>query len=218
GRPPLRRPSPARCRPWTSCRGDGRRRHRHERPLPTPSPLRVPQSSGGGRPDRADSGGRPRRPGVEPSPAPPVVRERRGPGLRGSGPTAAMSRWLRWRQGLDRVVAAVAGLILVAPLAALAAVVRRTDPGPGLVGLPRVGRNGATFRIWKLRSMRTGATTAAAGGLPITQPGDPRVTPFGAKLRERRLDELPQLLNVVRGDMALIGPRPETPEYVDLDD
>ena len=125
-----------------------------------------------------------------------------------------MSPWLRRRQALDRLVA---GLLLVpaAPVVAvLGALARRSSPGPGLVGLNRVGQAGRPFRIWKVRTMVAAGAEGGAGGAPITAAGDARITPFGHRLRRCRLDELPQLWNVVRGDMAVIGPRPEAPEYV----
>ncbi len=126
-----------------------------------------------------------------------------------------MSRWLRWRAGLDRVVAAVLVVVAAPALAVLIVVIRRSDRAPGLIRLQRVGQNGRRFGMWKLRSMRP---SARAPGPPITRTDDDRITPLGRRLRRYRLDEVPQLLNVVRGDMALVGPRPETPEYVRLED
>jgi lipopolysaccharide/colanic/teichoic acid biosynthesis glycosyltransferase len=116
------------------------------------------------------------------------------------------------------VVAAALGVALAPVVAAAAVAVRRTSPGGAFVGLDRVGRGGRPFRMWKLRSMRAASADRRAGGSLLTAAGDQRVTPVGRWLRRWRLDELPQLWHVVRGDMALLGPRPETPEYVDADD
>jgi lipopolysaccharide/colanic/teichoic acid biosynthesis glycosyltransferase len=116
------------------------------------------------------------------------------------------------------VVAAVL-LILVAPvIGVLGVVVRASSAGPALIRLPRVGQGGRPFGIWKLRTMRQAAYAQRAGGSPLTASGDVRITRLGRWLRRYHLDELPQLWNVVRGEMALIGPRPETPEFVDLRD
>ncbi len=126
-----------------------------------------------------------------------------------------MSRWLRWRVHLDRLVAAALAAATAPFVLALALLVRVADGPPSLIALQRVGRHGRRFGMWKLRTMLPSADSA---GPPITRAHDDRITPLGKRLRRYRFDELPQLLNVVRGDMALIGPRPETPEYVRLQD
>ena len=111
------------------------------------------------------------------------------------------------------IACAAAGLLLLAPvLAALAVVILCDDGPPVFFGQTRVGRKGRPFRIWKFRTMRTGSR-----GMVITAAGDPRVTRAGAVLRRCKLDELPQLFNVLKGDMSLVGPRPEVPEYVQLE-
>ena len=132
--------------------------------------------------------------------------------------TPTLSPWLRRRVVADRVVAAVLGLLLLPVIAGLSLRVRREDGGPGTIRLSRVGRGGRRFALRKLRSMGATSIDGRAAGAPLTVAGDLRITRVGAALRRHRLDELPQLLNVVRGEMSLIGPRPETPEYVDLDD
>ena len=115
------------------------------------------------------------------------------------------------KRSLD-VVASAAGLLLLAPVLAAVALVVRRD-GPVLFRQERVGRGGRTFRIWKFRTMVPGAE---ARGAALTVGGDPRITRVGAWLRRTKLDELPQLLNVLRGEMTLVGPRPEVPRYVAL--
>ena len=108
------------------------------------------------------------------------------------------------------VVVASAALVLLAPVLAVAAVaVRITSPGPVLFRQQRVGRGGRPFLLFKLRTMWEGSR-----GPSITGSADARVTPVGAWLRRWKLDELPQLVNVLRGEMTLIGPRPEVPEYL----
>ena len=108
---------------------------------------------------------------------------------------------------------AVAGLVLLTPLlAAIALLILWNDGPPVLFRQVRVGLNGKHFSIWKFRTMRAGIP-----GRAITATGDRRVTRVGAFLREFKLDELPQLLNVLKGDMSLIGPRPEVPDYVQYD-
>jgi len=117
-----------------------------------------------------------------------------------------------WR--VFEVVLCGVGLIVLSPvLVALAVAIWMTDGFPILFRQPRVGRDGRSFELLKLRSMRTGKS-----GAKITSAGDPRITGIGRFLRRYKLDEIPQLWNVVRGDMALVGPRPEVPEYVDSRD
>lgn len=110
--------------------------------------------------------------------------------------------------------AAALGLAALAPLLlALAAAIRLDSPGPALFCQERIGRHGRPFRLYKLRTMHCGA---AAAGAAVTVGDDPRVTRVGRWLRRHKLDELPQLINVVRGEMGLVGPRPEVPGYVAL--
>ena len=129
-----------------------------------------------------------------------------------------MNAYLRARVVADRVVAAVL-LTLVSPVIGVVGwMIRRHDGGPALIRVERVGRGGAEIGMWKLRSMRAETEGGQAGGVSLTSAGDDRITPIGRRLRKGHLDELPQLLNVVRGEMALLGPRPEAPEFVDRSD
>ena len=106
---------------------------------------------------------------------------------------------------------AAAGLLLLWPLLlAIALWVRLDSPGPALYRQVRVGRHGVPFRIRKFRTM-----FLDAGGPPLTVGADPRITRAGRILRRTRLDELPQLLDVLQGTMSLVGPRPEVPRYMD---
>jgi lipopolysaccharide/colanic/teichoic acid biosynthesis glycosyltransferase len=107
---------------------------------------------------------------------------------------------------------AIPGLILVSPLLAAAAVaIKLESPGPGFYRGVRVGRDGRQFRIVKLRSM---SADADQSGPAVTSADDPRVTRVGGFLRRTKLDELPQLWNVIRGEMSLVGPRPEHPDFI----
>src|SRR5450759_3051615 len=109
------------------------------------------------------------------------------------------------------VVLSSAGLVVALPLLAVAALAIAADsPGSPLFLQERVGRDGRRFRRWKLRTM------GAGGGPVVTAAGDPRVTRVGRVLRRLKLDELTQLLNVLKGEMSFVGPRPEVPALVDL--
>lgn len=112
------------------------------------------------------------------------------------------------------VAAALIALALVAPVLLLAGlVVAATSPGGAIYTQTRVGRGGRPFRIYKLRSM-VADSEAESGAQWCRGKGDSRVTPVGRFLRRTHLDELPQLWNVVRGEMAFVGPRPERPEIL----
>lgn len=114
---------------------------------------------------------------------------------------------------LDLILASI-GLALIAPvLLFAAAAIRCTSDGPAFFQQIRVGQDFKFFKILKLRTMYVDASNS---GTSITRTGDPRVTPVGNYLRRLKIDELPQLFNVILGHMSLVGPRPEVPEYVNL--
>ncbi|CAN3127779.1 sugar transferase [Mycobacterium sp. smrl_JER01] len=123
----------------------------------------------------------------------------------------------------DRVMAAL-GLLLISPVfLTLALLVKLSSPGPIFFGQDRIGRDGKVFQCLKFRSMRPADPSAAAfalkdGAAPGGVEGEDRRTWIGKIMRKTSLDELPQLVNVLRGDMSLVGPRPERPEFVDLFD
>ena len=117
-----------------------------------------------------------------------------------------------WLKRLFDVAASAAGLLLLAPLLlAIAVWIRLDSPGPVFFRQERVGLRGQPFRIFKFRSMR-----ADNAGPQITVGADARITRSGRFIRAYKLDELPQLLNVLLGDMSIVGPRPEVPRYVAL--
>jgi lipopolysaccharide/colanic/teichoic acid biosynthesis glycosyltransferase len=110
-------------------------------------------------------------------------------------------------------LASLGGLLVLSPLLILAAaLVRMTSPGPVLFCQERVGRGFRRFRIFKFRSM---VVDAPQKGSAITVGRDPRITAVGHILRATKIDELPQLVNVLKGDMSFVGPRPEVPKYVE---
>jgi lipopolysaccharide/colanic/teichoic acid biosynthesis glycosyltransferase len=116
-------------------------------------------------------------------------------------------------RALDVVLAAVL-LVVAAPLLALAALaIRFESRGPVFYRQRRVGRSGRPFELWKLRTMVPGAESMGAGVYVLE--GDPRITRVGRLLRRFSFDELPNLLNVLKGEMALVGPRPTVQEQVD---
>lgn len=112
------------------------------------------------------------------------------------------------------ITMATVGLIIFAPLMLLIAVIiKLSSAGPILFRQTRVGRDFRPFEIYKFRSM---VQDAPSKGAQITFGKDPRITPIGHLLRATKLDELPQLMNVLKGEMSFVGPRPEVPRYVEM--
>jgi len=123
------------------------------------------------------------------------------------------TRLLQTAKRLIDVIGAIVGLVLSAPILAVTAIaVKLTSVGPVLYRQTRVGQHNRVFTLYKIRTMLQNAE--ASTGVVWAQPGDARITPLGGFLRKVRLDELPQLWNVLLGDMSLVGPRPERPEFV----
>ncbi len=121
-------------------------------------------------------------------------------------PVQVRVRVSRFRRTLD-IVASVVGLVLLSPaLVTIAVLVKVTSPGPILFRQLRLSHDRQPFTIYKFRTMQV-----SRGGPEVTAPGDTRITAVGGFLRRTSLDELPQLLNVLLGEMTLVGPRPETP-------
>jgi lipopolysaccharide/colanic/teichoic acid biosynthesis glycosyltransferase len=126
-------------------------------------------------------------------------------------PSMSASRYPDWiKRAFDLTISAFLGILLLPFGLVVALVVRINSPGPAFFLQQRVGRKGQLFWLYKFRSMRAGKS-----GPNVTAGGDHRITPLGRILRNWKIDELPQLINVVRGDMSLVGPRPEVPEYVE---
>ena len=134
-------------------------------------------------------------------------------------PTQRVSRMLLTleqrflKRALDLTVAAIA-LVLLAPVMLITAITVKLDsPGPIFYSQERVGLYGKTFKVYKFRSMRQDAE--ALTGPVLAGENDPRITKFGRFMRATRLDELPQLINVIKGEMSIVGPRPERPFFVE---
>ena len=119
----------------------------------------------------------------------------------------------RLKRALDLAVALPGALLLAPVMAAVAFAIRRDSPGPALFRQQRIGYAGRPFTLLKFRTMVVGAESMGAGLAVVA--GDSRITPIGTTLRRLSLDELPQLWNIVRGDMSLVGPRPTVPAQVE---
>ena len=137
------------------------------------------------------------------------------PGLRAAVVSAVrqrVNRYQSFKALLDFTLALVLFIPCAPLMAVLALAVRLNSRGPAFYSQTRVGRHGRPFQIYKLRTMRHNCESNS--GPQWSKPGDARVTTLGRVLRKTHLDELPQLWNVLRGDMSLVGPRPERPEFV----
>ena len=126
----------------------------------------------------------------------------------------ARAQFIRLKRALDVLFVVLTGIITVPLIGILALLTKWTSHGPALYAQERVGLNGKIFKLYKFRSMRIDAEKGT-GPVWATVKDDPRVTAFGKFLRKSHLDELPQLWNVLIGDMSIIGPRPERPFFVD---
>ncbi|HUE69825.1 MAG TPA: sugar transferase [Pirellulaceae bacterium] len=146
------------------------------------------------------------------SPTPSTARVQKSIGQQDE--CTCVSNYFRWKGILDRGIAVMLLLPGLPLMGILIALLRLTSKGPGVYRQARVGRGGVHYVMFKLRSMRIDAEYAT--GAVWARQGDSRVTPLGYWLRKLHLDELPQLFNVLRGEMSLIGPRPERPEFVRL--
>jgi lipopolysaccharide/colanic/teichoic acid biosynthesis glycosyltransferase len=123
------------------------------------------------------------------------------------------SNYLRWKPRLDRIAAIPLAVALAPVIAVLWLLVKTTSKGPGFYSQYRLGRHGVPFRIVKLRTMKLDAEAGVGAVWSID--GDPRATKLGRFLRRSHLDELPQIFNVIRGEMCFVGPRPERPEIAE---
>jgi lipopolysaccharide/colanic/teichoic acid biosynthesis glycosyltransferase len=123
-----------------------------------------------------------------------------------------MTPWQRVMKRLMDIVLSLLGLVVGLPVwAAIALIVRLETPGGAFYSQMRIGRNGVPFRIWKFRSMYNGADKTSG----FTKVNDARVTSFGRIIRKTHLDEIPQLWNILKGDMSIVGPRPEVQKMVE---
>lgn len=125
-------------------------------------------------------------------------------------PQRAIIDYSRVKRLFDWLSSAIALIVLSPLFVVLALVVKLDSPGSALFSQMRVGQNGREFRVYKFRSMR--ASIAGQQGAAVTRKSDDRITRSGRLLRKWKLDELPQLWNVLRGDMSIVGPRPESPQ------
>ena len=117
------------------------------------------------------------------------------------------------KRALDIVISAVALVVLLPVFGRVALIIRKTSPGPIFYLQERIGLHNKPFKIIKFRSM---IHNAESSGKPqLSSDNDPRITPFGRFMRKYRIDELPQFWNVLKGDMSLVGPRPERKYYID---
>jgi lipopolysaccharide/colanic/teichoic acid biosynthesis glycosyltransferase len=126
----------------------------------------------------------------------------------------AVPAYFRWKGWIDRALAALLLFPALPVIGCLVLLVRLTSRGPGVFAQVRVGLNGRKFTMYKLRTMRVDAE--ARTGAVWCMTNDPRITRLGSLLRRLHLDELPQLFNVLKGEMSLVGPRPERPEFVEV--
>jgi len=127
---------------------------------------------------------------------------------------SAAARYEQLKRALDLISASLLMLMAAPIILACAALIRITSRGPAFYSQTRLGRLGQPFRIHKLRTMTHNCEKTS--GARWATPNDPRITPIGKVLRLTHLDELPQLWNVLRGDMSLVGPRPERPEFIPM--
>ena len=117
------------------------------------------------------------------------------------------------KRAMDIVVGFIATILFSPLMLIVALLIKLTSPGPVIYSQERVGRHNKTFNMYKFRSMEVQQPSAEQK--KWTTPGDPRVTPVGKFIRKTSIDELPQLWNVLKGDMSLVGPRPERPFFVE---
>ena len=126
-------------------------------------------------------------------------------------PLSRRNWYVAAKPALDTILALLLAFVTLPVLLLAAVLVKLTSRGPVLYSQIRLGRHGKPFSIYKLRTMYHECERVS--GVCWSQPGDPRVTPLGRLLRATHLDELPQLWNILRGDMSIVGPRPERPEF-----
>ena len=119
--------------------------------------------------------------------------------------------WLEMKRVLDVIVAGIMLAVLIIPMGIIALAIRLDSPGPVFFRQARVTQYGRIFRIYKFRTM---VDNASKLGAAVTVDNDPSITKVGAFLRTYRMDESPQLFNILAGDMTLVGTRPEVPKYV----